>query len=77
MTNSSSQGIPYSVSVQGDHYVVQIDRRLVTREELNSLLDAILFQSIVQKSHATQTEIAALAEEIDRNAWGRVSHSFA
>jgi len=32
MTNSSIQGIPYSVSVQGDHYVVQIDRRLVTHE---------------------------------------------
>lgn len=58
--------LPYSVTVQDDDYVVRIDRHLLTRDDLSSLLDYFLLRSIAQKSQASQEDIDALADEVDR-----------
>ncbi len=62
----SVSSLPYSVTVQDDDYVVRIDRHLLTRDDLSSLLDYFLLRSITQKSQASQEEIDALADEVDR-----------
>ena len=58
--------LPYRVTVQDDDYIVRIDRHLLTRDDLSSLLDYFLLRSITQKSQASQEDIDALADEVDR-----------
>lgn len=75
--NAPALNTPYSVTLEGDSYVVRADRQLSDREDLNLLLDYFLFRSIVQRSQATQPEIDALASAVERAAWERTKSNFA
>ena len=75
--NAPAVNNPYSVTLEGDSYVVRVDRQLFAREDLNRLLDYFLFRSIVQRSQATQPDIDALAAEVDRAAWEQAKSNFA
>jgi hypothetical protein len=76
-TDLSMATVPYTVTLDGDSYVVRVDRNLLDRDELNRLLDYLLVQSILRHSQATQDEIDSLADEVKQRAWARLKPLFA
>ena len=54
--------------------VVRVPRELAGREEVSRFLDYLDFESIRQRSHLTEEDAAALADEIDHALWDRLRH---
>ena len=58
---------PYTVTLDGNDYVVRIDRALVERAELTRLLDELVAPALARRQ-VEQAEIAALEAEVGRSS---------
>jgi hypothetical protein len=57
-------------------WIVEISKDTVSREQISSLLDYLVAESLRKKSGLTEDDADALAREVKRSAWERVSHLF-
>ena len=67
-----SQSVPYSVAIDDQSITIRADRTVFDSVALTKLLDYLSLESIRRRSQATQAEVDALAEEVNRKAWQRV-----
>lgn len=57
-------------------WIVEVSKDVVSREQISSLLDYLVVESLRKKSGLTEDDADALAREVKRGAWERVSHLF-
>jgi hypothetical protein len=57
-------------------WIVEISKDVVSREQISSILDYLMVESLRKKSGLTEDDADALAREVKRGAWERVSHLF-
>lgn len=66
------QSTPYSVAVDDQVITIRADRTVFDSVALTKLLDYLSLEAIRRRSQATQAEVDALADEVNRKAWQRI-----
>ncbi len=61
----------YRIDVEDGDVVVRMKQDLVDREGVSRFLDYLVLESVRRRSHLTEADAAALADEIDRTVWER------
>lgn len=64
--------LAYDITIDDSRITVSMDRDEIDVDELLKFVDFLRMQSFLRQNNLTEEEIAALADEVDRNAWRSV-----
>ena len=66
----------YQIAIDRETVVVRFQRDTIDETALAKFLDYIELQSIRKRSQLSETQAAALADEIDRAVWNTLKSTF-
>lgn len=67
---------PYQVAIAEDEIVVRMDRAFFQPDELAELLEYLRLRVLRRQNRLSDTEVAELANEINKSAWERIKTQF-
>lgn len=66
----------YSIAIEQEMVVVRFPRNAIDEAALAKFLDYVELQAIRKRSHLSENQAAALADEIDRSVWNTLKNTF-
>ncbi|MDZ7951654.1 hypothetical protein [Nostoc sp. DedQUE09] len=66
----------YNITLDGQNLIIKFNKNILDQESLSKFLEYLELETIRRRSHLTEEQATALADEIDRDTWLKIKHKF-